>query len=179
MKYNFNLSLTIFTLKEMKYFYLPYFVLVSLIIPITNLHAADFQKGYEAHLKGDYISAIKEWGPLAAQGDAAAQFNIGNMFDFGKGVAEDNAQAVYWYNKSAEQGNANAQYALGWMYENGEGVVNDLAMAFKWYKRAAERDNPAAQTNLGWMYENGKGVVTDDVQSVYWYRQAAELGQAE
>ena len=152
VKYNFNLSSTIFPLKEKKYFKLLYSFLVSLIIPIPILNAADFQKGFEAHLKGDYISAIKEWGPLAAQGDAAAQFNIGNMFDFGKGVAEDNAQAVYWYNKSAEQGNANAQYALGWMYENGEGVVKDLAMAFRWYKRSAERNHPAAQTNLGWMY---------------------------
>ena len=134
VKYNFNLSSTIFALKEKKYFNLLYSVLVSLIIPFPNLNAADFQKGYEAHLKGDYISAIKEWGPLAAQGDASAQFNIGNMFDFGKGVTEDNAQAVYWYSKSAEQGNANAQYALGWMYENGEGVVKDLAMAFRWYK---------------------------------------------
>ena len=83
LKYYFKKTSTIFSLKEMKYFNLSYFVLVSLIIPVTNLHAADFQKGYEAHLKGDYISAIKEWGPLAAQGDAAAQFNIGNMFDFG------------------------------------------------------------------------------------------------
>ena len=70
LKYYFKKLSTIFSLKEMKYFNLPYFVLVSLIIPITNLHAADFQKGYEAHLKGDYITAIKEWGPLAAQGDA-------------------------------------------------------------------------------------------------------------
>ena len=143
VKYNFNLFSTIFPLKEKKYFNLLSSFLVSLIIPIPILNAADFQKGFQAHLKGDYISAIKEWGPLAAQGDAAAQFNIGNMFDFGKGVAEDNAQAVYWYNKSAEQGNANAQYALGWMYENGEGVVKDLAMAFKWYKRSAERNHPA------------------------------------
>ena len=91
VKYYFNLSSTKFALKEKKYFNLLYSVLVSLIIPFPNLNAADFQKGYEAHLKGDYISAIKEWGPLAAQGDASAQFNIGNMFDFGKGVTEDNA----------------------------------------------------------------------------------------
>ena len=126
--YIFYLSSTFFPLKEKKHFNFLYSFLVSLIIPFSILDAADFQKGFEAHLKGDYISAIKEWGPLAAQGDASAQFNIGNMFDFGKGVTEDNAQAVYWYSKSAEQGNANAQYALGWMYENGEGVVKDLSL---------------------------------------------------
>ena len=84
VKYIFYLSSTFIPLKEKKHFNLLYSFLVSLIIPFSILDAADFQKGFEAHLKGDYISAIKEWGPLAAQGDAAAQFNIGNMFDFGK-----------------------------------------------------------------------------------------------
>ena len=91
--------------------------LICLLLPLIPLTAAEFQKGFEAHLRGDYAAAIREWGPLAAQGDPRAQFNIGNMFDFGKGVKEDNAQAVYWYKKSAEKGNASAQYALGWMYD--------------------------------------------------------------
>ena len=104
--------------------------LLCLFLPVFTLTAADFQKGFEAHLRGDYAAAIREWGPLAAQGDPRAQFNIGNMFDFGKGVTEDNVQAVYWYKKSAEKGNASAQYALGWMYENGEGLKKDYRQAF-------------------------------------------------
>ena len=67
--------------------------LICLLLPLIPLTAAEFQKGFEAHLRGDYATAIREWGPLAAQGDSRAQFNIGNMFDFGKGVTEDNAQA--------------------------------------------------------------------------------------
>ena len=167
------------TVKEKKYLILPYSFLFCLIISIGNLNAADFQKGYEAHLKGDYISAIKEWGPLAAQGDAAAQFNIGNMFDFGKGVTEDNAQAVYWYSKSAEQGNANAQYALGWMYENGEGVEENDEIAVEWFRKSAVQGEPMAQFNMGWMYENGTGVKKNAGKALEWYRKASFSGHIE
>ena len=39
--------------------------------------SADFQKGYTAAMSGDYATALREWTPLAEQGDARAQFQIG------------------------------------------------------------------------------------------------------
>jgi TPR repeat protein len=41
-----------------------------------------------------------------------AQFNLGNMYNYGKGVIQDYNQAVYWYRKAAEQGNVDAIAAL-------------------------------------------------------------------
>ena len=35
--------------------------------------SADFQKGVAAYKSGDYASALREWEPLAEQGDADAQ----------------------------------------------------------------------------------------------------------
>ncbi len=52
---------------------------------------------------------------LAAQGDAHAQFNLGVMYDKGRGVSQDYAEAVKWYRKAAEQGHASAQHNLGVM----------------------------------------------------------------
>ena len=52
----------------------------------------------------------------------------------GKGVLQDDAEAVKWYRLSAEQGNAYAQYNLGVMYSNGKGVLQDYAEAVKWYR---------------------------------------------
>jgi len=44
------------------------------------------------------------------------------MYQFGRGVFQDDAEAVKWYRLAAEQGDANAQFNLGGMYEDGEGV---------------------------------------------------------
>ena len=83
---------------------------------------ADFQKGYAAAQSGDFATVLREWTPLAEQGDAYAQFNLGLMYYKGQIVPQDYEIAVKWYILSAEQGVANAQFRLGWMYANGEGV---------------------------------------------------------
>ena len=57
--------------------------------------------------------------------NAYAQCNLGWMYANGRGVAQDDEQAVFWYRKAAEQGNAIAQFNLGKMYENGHGVEQD------------------------------------------------------
>jgi len=52
--------------------------------------SADFQKGLAAAQKGDFVTALREWEPLAEQGDADAQFNLGIMYANGQGVIQDN-----------------------------------------------------------------------------------------
>ena len=93
-----------------------------------------FQQGLEATKRGDYQTAFKLWLPLAEQGDAQAQFNLGLMYDKGQGVKQDDVEAVKWYRKAAEQGLAQAQLNLGNMYRTGEGVKQDDVEAVKWYR---------------------------------------------
>jgi TPR repeat protein len=52
----------------------------------------------------------------AEQGDASAQFNLGQIYRKGKGVAQNDAEAAKWYRKAAEQGHVKAQYNLGVSY---------------------------------------------------------------
>ena len=100
-----------------------------------------FQQGFEATERGDYQTAFKLWLPLAEQGNAYAQFNLGNMYANGRGVKQDDVEAVKWYRKVAEQGNVYAQFNLGLMYEQGRGVKQDDVEAVKWYRQAAEQGN--------------------------------------
>ncbi len=57
---------------------------------------AGFDEGWAAYDRGDYQTAYHEFLPLAEQGDAAAQYNLGLMYDNGQGVARDHAEAVKW-----------------------------------------------------------------------------------
>ena len=81
--------------------------------------SANYQKGQEAFLKKDYATTLREWKPLAEQGNARAQFMLGAMYEFGLGLPQNNKIAVKWYRLAAEQGNADAQHELGVMYQNG------------------------------------------------------------
>ena len=99
--------------------------------------SADFQKGLTAYESGDYATALREWKPLAEQGNARAQHNLGVMYRKGQGVPQDDKTAVKWYRLAAEQGYAFAQNNLGFMYGNGKGVSRDYIRAHMWWSIAA------------------------------------------
>ena len=91
---------------------------IAAVLPFgsTEGWGADFQKGLDAAVRGDHATALHEWIPLAEQGNAAAQFQLGWMYDNGLGVPENNKEAVKNYKRAAEQGYARAQFNLGMMY---------------------------------------------------------------
>ena len=116
-----------------------------LILPVLLLtllvgnpaFSADFIKGVTAAQSGDFATALREWTPLAEQGNADAQNNLGIMYSKGRGVPQDYKTAVKWYRLAAEQGHANAQYNLGFAYEKGTGVLQDYVRAHMWWSIAA------------------------------------------
>ena len=75
--------------------------------------------------------------------------DLGILYDQGRGVAQDYAQARQWYQKAAEAGDPLGMNNLGVLYEQGRGVARDYAQARQWYQKAAEAGNAVAMTNLG------------------------------
>ena len=82
--------------------------------------------------------------------------NLGVSYETGRGVPQDDAEAVRWYWLAADQGVALAQSTLGLMYSIGRGVPQDEAEAVRWYRLAAEQGLASAQYNLGVSYETGR-----------------------
>ena len=87
--------------------------------------------------RGDHASAWFGFWGLAREGYAIAQFNLGQLYRQGIGIAADMVIARYWYSEAAAQGHPHAQYNLGLMYERGDGTMTDLVEAKAWYRRAA------------------------------------------
>ena len=109
----------------------------SMCCLIATANAAPMDDAKAAYERGDYAQALKILKPLAAQGHASAQFNLGVMYDTGRGVTQDYKEAVKWWKLSAAQGYADAQFNLGIMYENGKGVIQDYASAHMWWNLAS------------------------------------------
>jgi uncharacterized protein len=140
---------------------------------------SELKKAWEAYERGYYETAFSQYWRLAEQGDATAQFNLGVMYDQGRGVTQDDQEAVKWYRLAAEQGDATAQINLGVMYANGRGVTQDDQEAVKWYRLAAEQGNATAQFNLGVMYAKGQGVTQDDRIAHMWFNLLASFGNKD
>jgi TPR repeat protein len=140
--------------------------------------AGTFDDAVDAHARGDYAKALRLIRPLANDGDAAAQFNLGLMYLAGHGVQQDDSAAALWFRKATEQGYAPAQSNLGTMYLYGRGVAQDDTEAVLWFRKAADQGDAIAEFLLGNQYANGKGVPQDYSEAMIWFQRAAEHGHA-
>lgn len=67
------------------------------VLSVGPAPAQDFDRGYEAYQSGDFVTAMREWKPLANQGDVDAQVQLGFMYDKGQGVPLDHAAVAKWF----------------------------------------------------------------------------------
>jgi len=109
----------------------------------------------------------------AEQGDAEAQYNLGSMYDEGRGVTQDRAEAARWWLLAAEQGHSNAAVAMGFSYVVGLGVPMDRSEAVRFYRLGALDRHPGGMHMLGESYSTGSGVPQDYVQAHMWFNLAA------
>jgi len=137
---------------------------------------ADFNAGEDAYHRGDYATALHEWQPLAEQGQAVAQYQLGLLYANGQGVTKDDAKARQWYEKAAVQGHVEAQANLGVLLMYARGGQQDYKMAVYYLRLSANQGNDLAQRRLGQMYERGDGVQQDYVKAYMWYSLGAAKG---
>src|SRR5450830_1197872 len=129
--------------------------LVAIHAMCSSLAQADaLEDGVAAYNRGNYLQAIKLYRPIAENGLAEAQYNLGQIYSEGKGVPQDYQEAVKWYRLAATRGFLLAQYNLGGMYREGKGVTQNYQEAAKWYRLAATQGFAKAQFNLGLRYVN-------------------------
>lgn len=136
-------------------------------------------KGFVAYRLGDYGTAFEKWCALAEQGGAKAQYSSGVLYEEGRSVPQDHAEAAFWFRKAASQGHVKSQNQLGLMHQKGQGVGRDDHQAAKWFEKAAERGYAPAQYNLGLLYAKGQGGEQNRVQAHFWLTLAANQGDAD
>lgn len=121
----------------------------------------------------DTAEAIRWIRKAAEQQHAPAELHLGQMYEFGFGVARDDIEALAWYRRAAEHGSASAQRVVGEFYRKGRAVPEDAAEAARWFQIAADGDDLRAQFHLGQMYFEGTGVVRDYATALVWFTIAA------
>jgi hypothetical protein len=84
------------------------FVLTAATLLTLWIHASavagPLEDGRAAYDRGDYQTALRLWQPLADQGNAWVQTDIGIMYDEGYGVTQSNIRAYMWYSLAADAG---------------------------------------------------------------------------
>ena len=123
------------------------------------------------------VKRFQEQLGKAKQGDTQAMYEVGRMYERGRGTETDINQALGWYEKAAKNGqNSDASARIGILYLEGQGVPQNYASAFKHLSEAANAGTPAAQYYLALMYEEGHGLKPNPAAALSWYKKAATGG---
>ena len=144
--------------------------------PVTANQEEAFQAGLAAFNAKNYADALSIWKPLADQGYAPAQYNLGAMYGKGQGVAQDYDAAVKLYRMVADKGYLEGQYNLGVMYYNGSGVPQSYKLAVDWFEKAANGGKDDAMVALAKAFETGEGRQQHLNDAKFWYERAAGFG---
>jgi len=138
----------------------------------------------------------------ANEGNGEAQYDVGTMYQNGRGVKASRAAAVEWFTRAAaqenpqainrlklmnenearfrktlaeaERGTSESQYELGNMYTKGIGVDVDYQQAIATYEKSAAQGFEKAAYKLGLIYFEGSGVPSNMRTAFRWFRSAAE-----
>lgn len=125
----------------------------------------------------------------AQNGDCEAQYQLGDCYFNGDGIAKNDAEAFRWYESSAWGGSMWGKYNYGKCFRLGIGVEQDWERARREFRLSADMGNPwalqqlaemgdvEAQYQLGDCYYNGDkqsfGMPQDDREAFRWYESSA------
>lgn len=148
-------------------------VILGLAASIYAMPAlADVKAGVDAWGRGDYAAAVNEWRQPAIDGDADAQFNLGQAYKLGRGVPADPKLAEDWFRKAALQGHVQAEDNYGLiLFQNG-----DRQKALPYVQRSASRGEPRAQYIVATALFNGDLIGKDWPRAYALMTRAAASG---
>jgi len=113
--------------------FLVYLVAANLGCQSSGERAASVREQDNAEMQMLFGQHFDENLAKAQNGNAVAQYTVGNAYWLGVGgVAKNPIAAANWLRKAAEQNHSGAQQLLGFFLANGVGVPQDYVEAYKW-----------------------------------------------
>ena len=116
---------------------------------------------------------------LAKSGDAEAQFNVGEMYEIGFGVQQNEKEARYWMARSANQKHEIAGFKLLYWDVERKGFKGKNKAKVIELNKMAKQGNSQAQYYLGKMYAQGVGFNKNPDVAIGWLKKAATAGVLE
>ena len=116
----------------------------------------------------DSAKALELWNNAGKFGYAKAYFNIGNIYELGRGGIEvDKKKAVHYYKLAAMRGDADARHHLG----NIEGLAGNYDRALRHFIIAVKDGCNGSLGTIKRMYEDGLATTKDDyTQALRFYQ---------
>ena len=151
-------------------------------LPRQKMNTQVMKKADEEFERKNYATAKKLYNREADNGNPAAMYKMGVIYDQGLGEwFADKTKAFRYYRMAADLELPEAIFKVGEFYEHGMGNTSkDEKSALKWYKRGAELNHLPCLVKIGAFYENGAaGLGRNQETALTYYLRGADKGNAE
>lgn len=119
----------------------------------------------------DYMQAKVAYEKANAVSNKTADYNLGLIYEYGKGIPSNLSRADDLFSKSAQEGSVYAMLGYAERY-----LREGNSKAISWYKKAAEEGDVEALYRLGLLHEAGVSTKLSYDEAIQYYQQAADLG---
>src|SRR5690554_4059208 len=134
-----------------------------------------YATGKDSQLGQSDREALSWFTRSAMQGNVLAQYNLGLMFEQGRGAPKSFTEAAHWYTQAANNNHAGAQINLAYLYENGLGIESSKERAAQLYFAAAQSGDPQGQYNYALLQE---ALLAGRFDAIPWLEKSAQQGYA-
>ena len=118
-----------------------------------------------------FSEARTEYAIAEQAGFPLAAYNLGLLYELGKGISIDFPQAVKYYQKAAATGDIEGYGAIARLFT--KSTPPNYSEAARWNQRAVDAGSAGASTALGWQYQFGQGVARNPARAMELYAQAS------
>lgn len=145
----------------------------------SHSHAC-YRLGLHCAKKNDDKSAFIFFKKAAELEHCWAQYELGNLYELGKGIKQSKRRAMEWYGKAADQGYARAMYCFSRLFQSAKASFSYEEKVRYCYpersrqylKQAAEAGHKEAQFQYGRLM----GESQDSPNKPEWLEKAADQG---
>lgn len=153
--------------------------------------STEYDQGYSRLFQEKYQEAIVWFRRSAQLGYPTALYQLGELFEQGRGLPKNMDSALQWYLKAALEGYQPAERKImeytqqqwgkasqreGIHYAEILFILKQYSVAKQWYEKLSENGDGEAMCRLGDLYSLGLGFSVDVKKGMEWYRKSADLG---
>lgn len=112
-------------------------IAVGIVFTVPATARDNFKTGSTAYTVGLYGSAARHWMVLATKGHAPAQYNVGRMLYYGRGMRRDPIEAYKWFLIAGRNGVRRSEAAVQILAERmtRHQIVEATVRARDWHRR--------------------------------------------
>jgi TPR repeat protein len=155
-------------------------LLAVCILVFSSVYAGN-REALAAFKHHNYQEAIKIFKQSAQEGDVAAAYNLGLIYQGGLGVPANYKKSIHYYTQAAIQKKTGAMLNLGAMYAQGDGVKANAKTAIHWFQQAIQNKKiikPAYNIGIIYYYK-GSGIKQNYAKAMHYFRMSAMAGDVE